>query len=206
VKDRHDGKLEASFVARRVAWRRYHVLRDSTAEPWRSAIGRRGTVNRERIDTMRPAEAPLANVVTLGALDFTRLRGFYQALGWPQVVDDEDFAAFELRGVVLALFAAERLAGDGRTDADLVHSGIRFTIAVMASRRTEVDELVDRMRVAGAVVTKEPTDAEFFEGRSAYLADPEGNYWEIAWAPDDNPIVAAAKRAASEPPTAPRRH
>jgi predicted lactoylglutathione lyase len=155
---------------------------------------------------MRPAEAPLANVITLGALDFTRLRGFYRALGWPQVVDDEDFAAFELRGIVLALFAAERLAGDGRTDADLVHSGIRSTIAVMASRRTEVDELVERMRVAGAVVTKEPTDAEFFDGRSAYLADPEGNYWEIAWAPDDNPIVAAAKRAASERPPERQRH
>jgi hypothetical protein len=45
-------------------------------------------------------------------------------------------------------------------------------------------------------VTKEPTDAEFFEGRDAYFADPEGNYWEIAWARADNPVVAAARRAA----------
>ncbi len=30
----------------------------------------------------------------------------------------------------------------------------------------------------------------------AYFADPEDNYWEIAWAPRDNPIVAAARRAA----------
>src|SRR5262249_37078356 len=44
----------------------------------------------------------------------------------------------------------------------------------------------------------EPTNAEFFEGRDAYFADPEGNYWEIAWAPDTNPVVAAA-RAASQP-------
>jgi predicted lactoylglutathione lyase len=48
-------------------------------------------------------------------------------------------------------------------------------------------------------VTKEPTDAEFFEGRDAYFADPEGNCWEIAWAPDTNPVVAAARRAASQP-------
>jgi hypothetical protein len=49
-------------------------------------------------------------------------------------------------------------------------------------------------------VTKEPTDAEFFQGRDAYFADPEGNYWEIAWAPDTDPVVAAARRAASQPP------
>jgi hypothetical protein len=45
-------------------------------------------------------------------------------------------------------------------------------------------------------VTKEPTDAEFFEGRDAYFADPEGNYWEVAWAARDNPVTAAARRAA----------
>jgi hypothetical protein len=39
-------------------------------------------------------------------------------------------------------------------------------------------------------------DSEFFEGRSCYFADPEENFWEVAWAPPDNPIVAAARRAA----------
>ena len=67
-----------------------------------------------------------------------------------------------------------------------------------------VDELARRARAAGATLTKEPTDAEFFEGRDAYFADPEGNYWEIAWAPDTNPVVAAARRAASQlPPETP---
>jgi hypothetical protein len=33
--------------------------------------------------------------------------------------------------------------------------------------------------------------AEFFTGRSAYLCDPEGNYFEITWAGmPDNPIIA----------------
>jgi uncharacterized protein len=43
-----------------------------------------------------------------------------------------------------------------------------------------VDALVRRAREAGATVTKEPTYAEFFEGRDAYFADPAGNYWEVA--------------------------
>lgn len=59
-----------------------------------------------------------------------------------------------------------------------------------------MDRLTDQMRQAGARVTKEPIDAEFFTGRSAYLADPEGNYFEIVWADEpDNPIVASARGA-----------
>lgn len=138
-------------------------------------------------------QAPLANVITLGALDLARLRAFYGALGWPQIMD-EDFAAFELRGAVLALFPRAKLAADGRVDPS-PDVGLRFTIGFMAETRDEVDAVVDQMRAAGAVVTKAPEDAEFFEGRSAYVSDPEGNFW--AWAPDDNPIVAAARRSAA---------
>jgi len=46
-------------------------------------------------------------------------------------------------------------------------------------------------------VTKEPTDAEFFEGRDAYFADPEGHYWEVAWSAGENPITAATRHATS---------
>jgi uncharacterized glyoxalase superfamily protein PhnB len=35
---------------------------------------------------------------------------------------------------------------------------------------------------AGATPVAEPVDREW-GGRSAYIADPEGNRWEIAWAP-----------------------
>ncbi len=145
---------------------------------------------------MDNVRTPLANVITLAARDVRALRDFYRGLGWPLVVDDEDFAAFELRGAVLALFAADKLAADGREKAEPRQGGIRFTIGIMAERREEVDELARRVRQGGGRVTKEPTDAEFFEGRSAYFADPEDNFWEIAWAPGDNAIVAAARRAA----------
>jgi hypothetical protein len=50
-------------------------------------------------------------------------------------------------------------------------------------------------RIWRGLDTKPPTDGEFFVGRDAYFADPEGNYWEIACAPLDNPVVAAARRA-----------
>jgi uncharacterized protein len=139
--------------------------------------------------------APLANVITLGATDFLVLRAFYEALDWPQVVDDDDFVAFELGGIVLAVFPRARLAADGRVDPS-DDNRLRFTIGAVMPDREDVDRLVEQMRQAGATVTKPPQDAEFFEGRSAYVADPEGNFWEVAWATDSNAIVAAAKRAA----------
>ncbi len=50
--------------------------------------------------------------------------------------------------------------------------------------------------VTAAVVEERGTPFEFFTGRSAYLADPEGNYFEIVWADEpDNPIVASARGA-----------
>lgn len=59
-----------------------------------------------------------------------------------------------------------------------------------------VDEWAERARRAGATITKKPVDAEFFSGRDAYFADPEGNFWEVAWAPADNPVTAVVRRAA----------
>jgi catechol 2,3-dioxygenase-like lactoylglutathione lyase family enzyme len=105
---------------------------------------------------------PLANVVTLGVTDLAREREFYQRPDWPAVLDTDDFVAFELRGLVLALSGADDLGRDA----------------------------------SAARVTKEPTAAEFFDGRDAYFADPEGNFWEVAWSGTDNPVTAAARRAA----------
>lgn len=140
---------------------------------------------------------PLANLITLGARDLVLLRRFYSALGWPLLIDDGEFVAFELRGIVLALFPIEQLARDGKTVVEPSTGGVRLTLGVLVDSAEEVDRLTDQMRTAGARVTKEPVDAEFFTGRSAYLCDPEGNYFEIAWAqPEGNLILAAARRAA----------
>lgn len=128
-------------------------------------------------------------MITLGARDLPRLREFYRRVGWPTIIDDGEFVAFEVRGVVLALFPIAELARDGNTEPDLGSAGIRSTVGIMVDTAEEVDELTEHMRDAGAHVTKEPVDAEFFAGRSAYLCDPEDNYFEITWAEPNNPIT-----------------
>lgn len=140
--------------------------------------------------------APLANMFTLGVRGFDEQRAFYRRLGWPLVFDSDDFAVFELRGAVLALFPVDKLAADSNTTPEVGQGGIRFSIIINVDQPGDVDALAARVREAGGTVTKEPTDAEFFEGRDAYFSDPEGNFWEIAWAAPDNPVVVATRRAA----------
>ena len=145
---------------------------------------------------MTNPQPPLANVFTVGVRDLSAQRDFYRRLGWPQIVNDDDFAAFELRGAVLALFPVDKLAADGRAEPEPGRGGVRFTIGIMVDSAEEVDRLADRFHDSGGRISKQPVNAEFFEGRSTYVADPEGNYFEIAWAGPGNAIAAAARRAA----------
>jgi len=139
---------------------------------------------------------PLANIITLGVQNFDAQRDFYRRLGWPQALDSNDFAVFELRGALLALFPVDKLAADAHALPELGRGGIRFSIIISVDKPEDVDELAARVHQAGGKLTKNPVDAEFFVGRDAYFADPEGNFWEIASAPPDNPVVAASRRAA----------
>jgi len=140
--------------------------------------------------------APLANTITLGVRDIDRQRRFYAELGWPLVFQSDDFVAFELRGAVLTLFPLEKLGADSGAPPEGGRGGIRFSVIITVDTPDAVDQLVERAVRAGARITKPPVDAEFFEGRDAYFADPEDNFWEVAWAAPDNPVVVAARRAA----------
>jgi uncharacterized protein len=139
-----------------------------------------------------------ASVVTVGAQNFATLRDFYRALGWPLAEDLDDYAAFALRGAVFAVFPRHKLAHDAQAEPAGSERGLRFTISMIVDRPEQVDAAIDAVRKAGGRITKEPVDGEFFVGRSAYFADPEDNYWEVAWAPADNAVVAAARRGAGQ--------
>jgi len=71
--------------------------------------------------------------------DLARLRNFYRRVGLSQIIDEDDFAAFDLRGVVLALFPIAELARDGRAEPD--SAGIGFSIGIMVDTPEDVDRL-----------------------------------------------------------------
>ena len=144
-------------------------------------------------DRMVPARL---TVVTLGARDLPRLRDFYTGLGWEPAVVGEDFAAFRMRGALLALYPLESLADDAQAPAAAPASGLRgFSLAINVGSREKVDAILDEARSAGARIAKEAADAEW-GGRSGYFADPEDNHWEVAWVPEGGQVARALREAA----------
>jgi uncharacterized protein len=134
-------------------------------------------------------------VLTIGARDLPALRDFYVRLGWPLVVDLDDFAAFQTRGAVFTLYALDNLVAD--TNAGAAVSGRGFngvTPAINVDERDQVDEAMETAKQAGARVVKQPVDMEW-GGRSGYFTDPEDNYWEVAWVPQDTKVAQAVRQA-----------
>ena len=122
-------------------------------------------------------------VVTLGARDLPELRRFYRSLGWEEVPGGgEDWAGFLLGGVLLALYPAKDLAAEAARGAPSPAGWPGFTLACNVDDPHQVGSAFAAAVRAGAKVVAEPVERPW-GGRSAYIADPEGNRWEIAWAP-----------------------
>jgi uncharacterized glyoxalase superfamily protein PhnB len=124
------------------------------------------------------------SLVTLGAADVTRLRDFYEAMGWKPATSTEDFASFVLGGAVLALYPRDLLQSEAAPDlaAPPAGSWSGVTFALNVDHVDEVDQVFDAAVRAGARPVAVPKDRDW-GGRSGYIADPEENRWEIAWAP-----------------------
>lgn len=112
------------------------------------------------------------------------MRAFYRDIGWREASDSSDeHAMFHTAGAVLALFPYEHLAADANSEAPPFTSGFRgISLAINLESREAVDAAFETLREAGATILKEPEDV-FWGGYSGYFTDPEGHYWEVAWAP-----------------------
>lgn len=124
--------------------------------------------------------------ITLGACDLASLRGFYQRWGWVERPGASDtFVAFDAGGVRLALYPLSLLANEAAPREALPEPGRwnGVTLAINVERRDEVHATVADAISCGASPIAPPTEREW-GGCSAYVSDPEGNRWEIAWAPD----------------------
>ncbi|WP_406402936.1 LuxR C-terminal-related transcriptional regulator [Streptomyces uncialis] len=124
---------------------------------------------------------PRLSVITLGAWNMPRLRGFYRRLGWTELPPGADGpSGFLLGGVLLALrpMAEVTSGAPGEPGAVPGWSGVTLTCAVDSSR--QVDAVFAAAVNVGAAAVAAPADRPS-GGRSACIADPEGNRWEIAW-------------------------
>lgn len=123
--------------------------------------------------------------ISLGARDVRMLRRFYTRWGWQEHDSGSDkYAQFQAGSVRLALYPFDLLRDEAAPDAEPLGeaSWKGFTLAINVPSREAVDEAYRVATQAGATVVVPPVD-RFWGGYSGYIADPEGNRWEIAWAP-----------------------
>lgn len=121
-------------------------------------------------------------VVTLGVDDVARARAFYEAWGFKaSSASTGDIVFFDAGGPVLALYPRHALAEDAQVKAE--GSGFRgVTFARNVASKQEVDGVLAAAVKAGAKLLK-PAQEVFWGGYSGYVADPDGNAWEVAFNP-----------------------
>jgi len=134
-------------------------------------------------------------LVTLGVADYARAKEFYEALGWTAALDIQETAFFKANGVILVLWARDKLADDmGIPDDGARWSGIALAHNVWS--REEVHRVIEQARENGAKITREPAET-FYGGYAGAFRDLDGHTWEIAHNPgfgldDDGNVVLPA--------------
>jgi uncharacterized protein len=121
------------------------------------------------------------SLITLGVSDYERAKSFYEALGWSAALEIEETAFFQANGVVLVLWAREKLAADmGIPDDGANWSGI--ALAHNVGSREEVEQIVEQARANGGTITREPSET-FYGGYAGAFRDLDSHVWEIAHNP-----------------------
>ncbi len=119
---------------------------------------------------------------------------FYESLGWRRAPgSQESITFFELQGSAIGLFGHGDLADDAGVSADGPGSGTGtfrgVSLSINVDSPAAVDEVVGEWVSCGGSAVRPPGPV-FWGGYIAYVADPDGNLWEIAHNPhmpnDDN--------------------
>ena len=127
---------------------------------------------------------PRVHLITLGVSDLERSRAFYQdGLGFPASRSATDgIIFFQTGGVSLALYPVDKLAEDISPDLPAKRIGFPgLTLAHVAKTKKEVDDVLASAEKSGGKIEK-PAQDTFWGGYSGYFSDPDGHYWEVAFA------------------------
>jgi uncharacterized glyoxalase superfamily protein PhnB len=123
------------------------------------------------------------SLITLGTENVPALTSFYEeTFGWkPLPNSNEEVTFFQLNGFQLGIFGKQALAEDAQISS--AGSGFKgFSLSYNLQSQKEVDELFKELKAKNVKVLKEPQKV-FWGGYSGYIADLDGNIWEIAHNP-----------------------
>lgn len=128
---------------------------------------------------------PRISIITLGVADVDRSIRFYRdGLGFTTTAKFGDpIAFFATAGTRLAVYPLEKLAED---IGPAVHPAKGFSGITLAHnvRKKEYVAAVLALAERCGGKTVKPAQDVFWGGHSGYFTDPDGHYWEVAWAPN----------------------
>ncbi len=132
---------------------------------------------------------PHITVITLCVDDLDRAVSFYRdGLGLPtQGIIGKEFeygavAFFDLQpGLKLAIWPRKSLAHDAGIPIG-ISNPTELSIGHNVSSITEVDDVMEQAKSAGAVIVK-PAQNTFWGGYAGYFQDLDHHLWEVVWNP-----------------------
>ncbi len=128
---------------------------------------------------------PRISIITLGVEDLQRSVTFYRdGLGFPTTyAEGQGIAFFSTAGTRLALYPLKALAEDVAPGLSHEKKGfLGITLAHNARSKEDVASILTLAEKSGGKIIKHAQDV-FWGGHSGYFTDPDGYYWEVAWAP-----------------------
>ncbi|PEY30102.1 glyoxalase [Bacillus cereus] len=129
------------------------------------------------------------NLITLGTKNIVKSHKFFKELGFDTSIRGTESNPFIIffrnEGTRIALYPLEELAKDVNTDNPPTTSNgfSGITLAYNAKSIEEVDEVLKKAELAGAIIQKEPKKNDW-GGYGGYFTDLDGYYWEVAYGED----------------------
>lgn len=129
------------------------------------------------------------NLITLGTKDIVKSHDFFKKLGFETSIRGAEsnpaIIFFRNEGTRIALYPLEELARDINQENPPSISNVfpGITLAYNAKSTEEVDEVLQRAKLAGAIIEKEPVKNDW-GGYGGYFMDLDGYYWEVAYGED----------------------
>lgn len=126
---------------------------------------------------------PAINFITIGVADLEKMRSFYQeTLGWLAAKEEDGIAFFKMNnGLIFALYPEQALAEDiGTVGVSVGYKN--FALAINLPSQQDVDDFFQMLTNKKVTIQKMP-EPVFWGGYRGYFADPENNFWEVAYNP-----------------------
>jgi predicted lactoylglutathione lyase len=119
--------------------------------------------------------------ITLAVKDLVAIKAFYTGkFGWQILAENAKVVMLKLDNLVLTL--CNELLFAEHTNIDNNAGSKPFYLTINLASKAVVDEKITKLEQDGVQILKHPSET-FWGGYSGFIADPEGNCWEICYNP-----------------------